>query len=76
MTLQQKLYHQRQIANAIQRGDKRYILPRSNQVDKHSHLQAQVKLKYIDLPTPQVCGTMTQQRTYAMDKAFQILIGM
>ena len=25
------------------------------------------------LPTPQTCGTMTQQRTYAMDKAMQIL---
>ena len=76
MTTQQKLHHQRQIANAIQRGDKKYILTRSNQADKHSHLQAQVKVKYIDLPTPQVCGTMTQQRTYAMDKAFEILIGM
>ena len=73
MTLQEKLYHQRQMANAIQRGDKKYILTRSSQVDEHSHLQAQVKVKYIDLPTPQTCGTMTQQRTYAMDKAMQIV---
>jgi len=56
MTLQQKMYHQRQMANAIQRGDKSY------------------RGKF--LPTPQVCGTMTQQRTYAMDKAMEILNAM
>ena len=60
MTLQQKLYHQRQIANAIQRGATTYTIDNAS----------------ILLPTPQVCGTMTQQRTYAMDKAFEILIGM
>jgi len=59
MTLQQKLYHQRQIANAIQRGDKTYQLTSTNLLE--------------NLPTPQVCGTMTQQRTYAMDKAMEIL---
>ena len=60
MTLQQKLYHQRQIANAIQRHEEFYKIESTS----------------ILLPTPQVCGTMTQQRTYAMDKAFEILIGM
>ena len=30
-------------------------------------------LDEIPLPTPQTCGTMTQQRTYAMDKAMQIV---
>tara|TARA_R100001126_G_scaffold101878_2_gene83847 strand:- start:27 stop:200 length:174 start_codon:yes stop_codon:yes gene_type:complete len=54
MTLQEKLYHQRQIANAIQRGEKMY-------------------LDQVPLPTPQTCGTITQQRTYAMDKAMQIV---
>ena len=59
MTLQQKLYHQRQIANAIQRGDKTYQLTSTNLLES--------------LPAPQVCGTITQQRTYAMDKAMQIV---
>jgi hypothetical protein len=59
MTLQEKLYHQRQLANAIQRGDKTY------QITPVCLLE--------NLPTPQVCGTITQQRTYAMDKAMQIV---
>ena len=59
MTLQQKLYHQRQLANAIQRGDKTYQITPTNLLES--------------LPTPQTCGTMTQQRTYAMDKAMQIV---
>jgi len=62
MTTQERLHHQRQIANAIQRGDKTYQITPTNLLES--------------LPTPQVCGTMTQQRTYAMDKAFEILIGM
>ena len=57
MTTQQKLHHQRQIANAIQRHEEFYKIESTN----------------IMLPTPQVCGTMTQQRTYAMDKAMQIV---
>jgi hypothetical protein len=59
MTLQEKLHHQRQIANAIQRGDKTYQITSTNLLE--------------NLPTPQTCGTMTQQRTYAMDKAMQIV---
>lgn len=59
MTLQETLYHQKQIANAIQRGEKTYQLTPTNLLES--------------LPTPQVCGTMTQQRTYAMDKAIEIL---
>lgn len=62
MTTQERLYHQRQIANAIQRGDKTYQLTPTNLLES--------------LPTPQVCGTMTQQRTYAMDKAMEILNAM
>tara|TARA_R100000700_G_scaffold10439_6_gene15254 strand:+ start:507 stop:689 length:183 start_codon:yes stop_codon:yes gene_type:complete len=60
MTTQERLYHQRQIANAIQRHEEFYKIESTN----------------ILLPTPQTCGTMTQQRTYAMDKALEILIGM
>ena len=62
MNTQEKLHHQKQMADAIQRGDKTYQLTPTNLLES--------------LPTPQVCGTMTQQRTYAMDKAFEILIGM
>ena len=60
MTTQARLHHQKEIANAIQRGATTYTINRAS----------------ILLPTPQVSGTMTQQRTYAMDKAFEILIGM
>ena len=59
MTTQERLHHQRQIANAIQRGDKTYQITPTNLLES--------------LPTPQSCGTMTQQRTYAMDKAMQIV---
>jgi len=62
MTTQERIHHQRQIANAIQRGDNTY------QITPVCLLE--------NLPTPQTCGTMTQQRTYAMDKAFEILMGM
>ena len=64
MTLQEKLYHQRQIANAIQRGDKTYQVTSTN-------LRCSCNVE--NLPTPQTSGTMTQQRTYAMDKAMQIV---
>ena len=62
MTTQKKIHHQRLIADAIQRGEKTY------QITPVCLLE--------NLPTPQTCGTMTQQRTYAMDKALEILIGM
>ena len=61
MTLQEKLHHQKQMANAIQRQDEFYTLD----VDDRT--------KHIELPTPQTCGTMTQQRTYAMDKAISLI---
>ena len=60
MTTQERLHHQRQIANAIQRQEGFYT----------------IESTHIMLPTPQICGTMTQQRTYAMDKAYEILIGI
>ena len=59
MTLQQKLHHSNQIANAIQRHEDEYATWELS--------------KAIKLPTPQVCGTMTQQRTYAMDKAMNLI---
>jgi len=54
MTLQEKLHHQRQMANAIQRQEEFYTI-------EQTHIM------------PQTCGTMTQQRTYAMDKAMDII---
>ena len=61
MTLQEKLHHQRQIANAIQKHEEFY------------RLDTKPYPTHILLPAPQTCGTMTQQRTYAMDKAMQIV---
>ena len=60
MTLQEKLHHQKQMANAIQRQDEFYTIEQT----------------HIMLPTPQTSGTMTQQRAYAMDKAMEILTGI
>ena len=59
MTLQDKIYHTEQIADAIQRQEKFYIISRGCMIDS--------------LPTPQTCGTMTQQRSYAIGKAMDIL---
>jgi hypothetical protein len=61
MTLQDKIYHTNEIANAIQRHQEFYTLKVGD------------KAYSIMLPTPQVAGTMGQQRTYAMDKAQEIL---
>ena len=60
MTLQEKLHHQKQMANAIQRQDEFYTIEQT----------------HIMLPTPQTSGTMTQQRTYAMGKAMDIVEGL
>jgi len=59
MTLQDKIYHTEQIADAIQRQEKFYIISRGCMIDS--------------LPAPQIAGTMTQQRSYAMDKAMDII---
>ena len=65
MTLQQKNYHTRQIANAIQRCEGMYSI---------SLEEGNGLINYeFALPTPQTCGTMTQQRTYAMDKATSLI---
>jgi len=59
MTLDNKIHHANEIANAIQRHESEY---------------ATWELRgAINLPTPQVCGTSIQQRTYAMDKAMTLI---
>ena len=60
MTLQEKLFHQKQMANAIQRREEYYTI-------------VGTEVRHIELPTPQVAGTMTQQRTYATGKAMEII---
>ena len=60
MTLEQKIHHTKQIANAIQRREEYYTIVGS-------------QVRHIELPTPQVAGTMTQQRTYARMKAMDII---
>jgi len=67
MTLQDTLHHTEQIANAIQRRDKHYTLEVS---EAEGWLVDEI---HIELPTPQRAGTMTQQRSYAVDKAQELL---
>ena len=74
MTLQDKIYHTEQIADAIQRREDFYsleILMGENHPLGYSPQTSE--LRHIELPTPQVAGTMTQQRSYAMDKAMDII---
>ena len=68
MNLQDKIHHTEQIANAIQReGQSVYIMPSTSEsIDFEGK-------RIIRLPTPQVAGTMMQQRTYAMGKAMDII---
>lgn len=60
MTLQDKIEHTTAIADAIQRREDYYTLETD-------------KVRHIELPTPQVAGTMVQRRSYAMGKAMDIL---
>jgi len=60
MTLQDKNHHTEQMANAIQRRENFYTLETD-------------KVRHIELPTPQVAGTMMQQRSYATSKAMDII---
>ena len=71
MTLQDKIYHTNEMANAIQRREDYYTLetrPKGSRV-----CLSPVEVRHIELPTPQVAGTMVQRRTYAMGKAMDIL---
>ena len=65
MTLQHKIQQTEVIADAIQRHEKIY------RFDDGEGLPCNILL-----PTPQVCGTLTQQRSYARDKAKEILAGL
>jgi len=65
MTLQLKIQQTELIADAIQRQEKIYRFDNGESLPCH-----------ILLPTPQVCGTSTQQRSYAVDKAKEILAGL
>ena len=60
MTLQDKIQHTTAIADAIQRREDYYTLETD-------------KVRHIELPTPQIAGTMVQRRSYAMGKAMDIL---
>ena len=71
MTLQQKIHHANLIADAIQRHDKNYTLD-----VKNDNTWINTDTINLELPTPQRCGTMTQQRTYAMGKAMDIVEGL
>ena len=66
MTLQDKIYHTEQMANAIQRREEYYDIV-------ETPITTFSKVKHIELPAPQVAGTMTQQRSYAVGEAMDIL---
>jgi len=66
MTLQDKIYHTNEIANAIQRREEFYDIV-------ETPITTFSKVRHIELPTPQVAGTMTQQRSYAVGKAMDII---
>ena len=64
MTLQDKIHHTNEMANAIQRREDFYTI---------HDFDGYTPSRHIELPTPQTAGTMTQQRTYAMGKAMDII---
>jgi len=61
MTLQEKIYHTDKIADAIQKSKETY-----NFYDYRWY--------HVALPLPQKAGTMTQQRTYAISKAMDLIV--
>jgi len=60
MNLQDKIHHANEMANAIQRREAFYTLETGQTM-------------HILLPNPQTAGTMVQQRSYAMDKAMNLI---
>tara|TARA_R110002167_G_C12149979_1_gene601189 strand:+ start:247 stop:492 length:246 start_codon:yes stop_codon:yes gene_type:complete len=60
MNLQDKIHHTNEMANAIQKGEAFYTMETS-------------QIMHILLPNPQVAGTMVQRRSYAMDKAMNLI---
>ena len=70
MTLQDKIEHTTAIADAIQRREDYYTL---EILMGESHPLGYSPLRQIELPAPQIAGTMVQRRSYAMGKAMDIL---
>jgi hypothetical protein len=60
MNLQDKIHHTNEMADAIQKGEAFYTMETS-------------QIMHILLPNPQVAGTMVQRRSYAMDKAMNLI---
>ena len=60
MNLQDKIHHTNEMADAIQKGEAFYTMKTS-------------QIMHILLPNPQVAGTMVQRRSYAMDKAMNLI---
>ena len=74
MTLQDKIQHTTAIADAIQRREDYYTLETFMGENNPLGYSPQTsELRHIELPTPQVSGTMVQRRSYAMGKAMDIL---
>ncbi len=69
MTLQDRIEHTNAIADAIQRNEKSYDF----EAVSGSGLAWGADTISIELPTPQIVGTMVQRRSYAMSKAMDIL---
>jgi len=65
MTLQEKIKATNAMADAIMRGDKFYELCVNSKNDEW---------RIVSLPAPQRAGTGVQQRTYAVDKAMDIIV--
>jgi hypothetical protein len=66
MTLQQKIQQTELIADAIQQGKTTYTYGE----------RMGFTCWNVPLPSPQRCGTSIQQRSYATDKAKEILEGL
>jgi hypothetical protein len=66
--MKDKFYYINEIANAILRGDRNYTLDVKNDAT-----WIDTDTINLELPTPQLCGTITQQHSYARDKAEQFL---
>jgi hypothetical protein len=79
MTLQDRIEHTNAIADAIQRNESHYSFDLDNKLMGPPNEFASVFLdnlrrsRTIGLPAPQIAGTMTQRRSYAMGKAMDIL---
>tara|TARA_R110000764_G_scaffold69413_4_gene143664 strand:+ start:1578 stop:1817 length:240 start_codon:yes stop_codon:yes gene_type:complete len=74
MTLQDKIEHTTAIADAIQRREDYYTLEiLMGESHPLGYSPQTSELRQIELPAPQIAGTMVQRRSYAMGKAMDIL---